>query len=56
MLGDYLSSAVRVSTLGVSRLFGSCLTCPWELTGLRSGPYGEARRQNKEQLFTMMER
>jgi thioredoxin reductase len=26
------------------------------MTGLRSGPYGEARRQNKEQLLTMMER
>ena len=26
------------------------------MSGLRSGPYGEARRQNKEQLFTMMER
>jgi thioredoxin reductase len=26
------------------------------MAGLRSGPYGEARRQNKEQLFTMMER
>ncbi len=54
----------RIAGLAAAHSLGYLETAAFEqqraeqlesMSGLRSGPYGEARRQNKEQLYAMME-